>query len=191
MKEEKDDFFDEIPEDKPVKKKEPKKPTIQPDDPAYYDQEEGRWEHLSPSPYRRVRLLWGAFGVLVVIALFFSVYIYFFTPEISEASEEGYVEEIQKEGLMFKTFEGTMIPYKSIMDTLRPYENDFRFTVNDDHIAAELLRRRNTGKPVRVQYEVYRTRLPWRGKSKVVVVGLDSVVPTDILPPVRRPEAAQ
>lgn len=190
MKEEKEDFFEEIPEDRPIRPKEPKKPTLHPDDPLYYEQEEGRWEHLSPSPYRRVRLMWSAALLLIIIGGFCFLYIYFFTPQVDDAVQYGYVENVQKEGMVFNTYEVCVLPYKSLMDTVRPYEGDFNFSTNDE-LAARLRYLQASGKPVRLEYKVYRTRLPWRGNSNIIVTAVDSLEPSavkNILPPDRRPE---
>ena len=190
MKEEKEDYFDHIPEDRPEKPKEPKKPALKPDDPLYYEQEESRWEHLIPSPYRRNRLLWGILGVLVVVSLFFLVYVYFFTPEVDQAVEYGYVDNIRREktGLVFNSYEGRILPYKSIMDTVRPYEGDFVFSVKNVDVATKIKRQQASGTPVRLEYEIYRQRLPWRGKTKILVTAVDSVNPDILLPPDRRPK---
>lgn len=188
MKEEKEDFFDQIPEDKPVKPKEPKRPALRPDDPLYYDQEESDWEHLSPSPYRRNRILLTVFGLLVIAGLFACVYIYFFTPRVDDAEEYGYVENVYRDGTFFKSYEGTMLPYRSVKDMLRPYENDFVFSIKDVEVAKELKRQIASGHPVKVRYEVYRQRLPWRGNSVVLVTAVDSVEnPGALLPPERQP----
>lgn len=189
MKEEKEDFFDDIPEDKPSRPKEPKKPALRPDDPLYYDQDESRWEHLVPSPYRRNRMLWTAAGILAIVAIFFFTYLYFFTPEVDEAEEYGYVEHIRREGTFFKSYEGRILPYKAVKDTLRPYENDFVFSTKDIEIAKKLRAEQASGHPVRVRYEVYRHSLPWRGNTRILVTSVDSVAdPSTLLPPERQPQ---
>lgn len=184
MKEEKEDFFETIPEDKPEKKKEPKIPPLKPDDPLYYEGEESKWEHLMPSPYRKNRLIaWGV-ALIVVVAVLWAVYLYLFTPAVSEAVTYGYVEDIRKEGMLFKSYEGTILPYKSLMDTVKPYEGDFIFSTPDVEIATRLKMDEATGTPVRVEYEIYRTRMPWRGKEKIIVVKVDSVPdPSVLIPP--------
>lgn len=189
MKEEKEDYFEQIPEDKPAKPKEPKAPALKPDDPLYYEQEDTNWEHLTPSPYHRGRMIWAGCAILLIVALFSFLYIFFFTPVVDQAEIVGYVENVQREGTVFKTYEGRMLPYESLMDTLRPYENDFVFSTKDEHLASKLLRSHAAGNAVKVQYEVYRQRMPWRGNSKTVIVAVDSVAnPSRLLPPGRRPE---
>lgn len=188
MIEEKEDYFEKSPEDIPKKPKPPKKPRYSDDDPRYYEEEESRWEHLKPSPYRRGPVLWIIAAVVVVMCLLVGMYFYFFSPRVQEAVQYGYVENVQKEGTFFQTFEGVLLPYKSLMDTVRPYEGDFVFSVENQDVATALLRQQGKGRPVRVGYKVYRFVFPWRGTSPVIVTSVDSVDPRTILPPDRRPE---
>lgn len=188
MIEEKEDFFEQTPEEKPKKEKEPKPEKISPDDPRYYEREEGKWEHLTPSPYRRAPLLFAAVGIVVIVVLLIGLYIYIFTPKTDQAVQYGYVENVQRERGLFETYEGVLLPYKSLMDTVRPYEGDFAFSTPDEHLASELRRRRHDGVPVMVGYKVYRYRMPWRGQTKVIITSVDSVNPRTILPPDRQPE---
>lgn len=188
MIEEKEDFFEKSPEDIPKREKPPKKPRYRDDDPRYYEEEESRWEHLKPAPYRRGPLLWIILIAVVAICFIVGIYIYLFSPRVQQAVQFGYVDHVQKEGTLFHTFEGTILPYKSLMDTVRPYEGDFVFTARDDKVAADLVRQQRNGRPVRVEYKEYRVALPWRGNSKVIVTAVDSVDPSVILPPDRRPE---
>lgn len=188
MIEEKEDFFEKTPQEEPAKEKEPKKPVYKPDDPRYYDQEEGKWDHLTPAPYRRGPILWIVGFVIVACCLLIGMYVYLFSPQVSEAAEYGYVDRIQKEGKMFPSFEGVLLPYKNIMDTLQPYEGDFAFSTTNDSVATSLLRRQGTGNPVKIVYKVYRFKMPWRGNTRVIVTGVDTNVnPANLLPPDRRP----
>lgn len=188
MKEEKEDFFDQIPEEKPKPEKKPKEPKLRPDDPLYYEREEGKWEHLTPGPFRRNLWIWGAIGVIGFIILFIWIYVYFFTPAISEAEEFGYVEQVQREGKLFQTYEGVILPYKNLKDASRRYDGDFIFST-DDASAAKLRVRQRSGLPVRVEYKVYRTRMPWRGASKTIVTAVDTTEDVrKVLPPELRPE---
>lgn len=188
MIEEKEDFFEDTPEEKPKKVKPPKQPKYKPDDPRYYEKEESKWEHLKPSPYHRTPLIWITGGIVVLLIILVSLYSYLFSPQVQDAVEYGYVENVQREGKVFETYEGVIIPYKLIKDTLRAYEGDFVFSTRDEHIAAELRRHQASGNPVMVKYKVYRSRLPWRGNSKIIVTGVDTVNASVILPPDRRPE---
>lgn len=188
MIEEQEDFFEKSPEDIPKKEKPPKKPRYKSDDPRYYEEEESRWEHLKPAPYRRGPLLWIVGAVVVSLCVLIGLYIYIFTPKVQEAVQYGYIDNVQKEGTLYHTYEGIMIPYKSLMDTVRPYEGDFVFSAENEAVATNLLRQQGNGRPVRVGYKVYRFAFPWRGKSKIIVTSVDSVDPHVILPPDRQPD---
>lgn len=188
MIEDKEDFFEKSPEDIPKREKPPKKPTYKDDDPRYYEEEESKWEHLKPSPYRRGPILWLAAIIVVCLCVIAGAYVYIFSPRVQDAVQYGYVDHVQKEGQFFPTFEGVILPYKSLMDTVRPYEGDFEFSAQSDEVAAKLLRQQRSGRPVRVEYKIYRYAFPWRGKSKIIVTAADSVDPKIILPPDRNPE---
>lgn len=188
MIEDQEDFFEKSPEDIPKKPKPPKKPRYSDDDPRYYEEEESRWEHLKPSPYRRGPILWIVAAVVVAMCILLGLYIWIFTPRVKEAVQYGYVDHVQKEGTLFTTYEGVILPYKSLMDTVRPYDGDFVFSAADGDVATKLLRNQGNGRPVKVDYKVYRFAFPWRGNSKVIVTGVDSVDPRIILPPDRQPE---
>lgn len=175
----KEDYF-ETPADQEVPKQ-PKKPVLKPEDPDYWDESESEFEHLRPT---RKWILW-AWGIMIAIclAIGIGVYMHFFKPEVSEAVQYGYVDDIQEKGKYFKTYEGVMIPYKEIMDTTRTYNGDFVFSVKDGAVAASLLRLQLANLPARVTYKKYSATLPWRGESKIVVVKADTADASKILPP--------
>lgn len=183
-RESEEDFFNsDVPEKKP---KAPKPPVYSPEDPNYWDQDESEWEHITPGKRRRLYIWLGV--VSVIIGLIAAVYLYWFSPAQEGAVAYGYVEQISKDGLIFKTFEGRLLPYREIMDTTRVYREDFLFSTADEKIAADLKRIERKGLPVRLEYDRYRTTLPWRGANRVVVTAVDSVNPRKILPPEFRPE---
>lgn len=188
MREEKEDYFDDIPEDKPEREKKEKKPSYKPDDPRYYEQEETGWEHLTPAPRTRRKFYLYGIGILVIFCLLYFSYLYFFTARVQEAETYGYVEDMQRRGSLVTTYEGTILPYKTMMDTARVYDKDFVFSAKNSDVATELARNMRTGHPVRVTYKVYHVALPWRGESKTVVTSVDTVNPRVLLPPDRQPE---
>ncbi|MDE6142997.1 MAG: hypothetical protein K2F94_02845 [Muribaculaceae bacterium] len=181
---EKDDFFDgpDIPE--PVK--EPKKPVYKPEDPDYWE-EESEWEHLKPGNKSRVWLWLGVAVVLVVFVL--ACWMRYFSPYIEEATQYGYVESVERRGTVFKTYEGVLLPYKELTDTTRIYSRDFIFSVANRGDYRKLRQAQRDCRPVRVEYRRYHATLPWRGSSKTVITGVDSVDPSDILPPEFAPHA--
>ena len=180
----KNDYFDgtDIPEE-PVKPKDPKKPALKPDDPLYWYEDEPEFEHLKPKDSRRIWWIIALAGLLT--GLLVSGYLYWFTPEAEDAVQFGYVEEIEHRGLVFKTYEGVLLPYKNIMDTTRVYDGDFKFSTKDTPSAVMLRRMQYANHPVRVVYRRYRTTLPWRGDTRYIITSVDSVDPSKILPPDR------
>lgn len=182
---ERDDFFDAPPpEEKP---KEPKAPTFRPDQREYWEQEESEWEHLQPTR-RHWRLYAWLAAAAAVVAILIAVYVHWFVPSTREAIAYGYIEQISYNGVAFKTFEGTLLPYREMMDTTRVYREDFRFSVDDEEIAKFLKRQEKKGHPVRLTYEVYKGIVPWRGATKVMVTAAEAADPMRILPPEFRPE---
>ena len=184
--EEENDYFDgpDLPEVE--EKPKPKKPALSPDDPLYWEQDEDEFEHLKPKRSRRIWIWLAALGVGLGVLI--ALYIRTFVPYVDTATQYGYVEGIEKRGTVFKTYEGVILPYKSLMDTLRPYEGDFEFSTTDTDLAVKLRRSQYANRPVRVDYQVYRTAMPWRGDCKIVVKAVEPVAPRDILPPDRLPE---
>ncbi len=172
------DYFDgpEIP-DTP---QEPKKPTPSPDNPDYWE-DESEWEHLRPVKRWRIRLL-ASLGLIILI-LVITLLIWMFRPYVSDATQYGYVEHIEYRGSVLKTYEGELIPYKEIHDTTRNMGRDFIFSTSDAKVAKTLKRMQLEGKPVRVEYRIYHSRMPWRGETKTIIIEADSVDPNTILPP--------
>lgn len=181
----KEDFFDREIE-KPVQVE--KTPDFEPDDPRYWEEPESEFEHLKPLDPRKRSMWWmWMSGVALILAVIISVYLYWFQPYSDESITFGYVENIERRGTFFKTYEGVILPYKELMDTTRVYKQDFLFTALPD--AAVMLRKMQfANKPVRVTYKRYHATLPWRGDSKVIVIEVDSVDPSSILPPEYRPD---
>lgn len=176
---EENDFFDGP--DLPDEVREPKKPAYKPDDPDYWEEDEGEWEHLRPHS-RRNGLLWGVLAVAIV-ALGLGVWLRYFSPCVEGGVQYGYIERMEKRGTLFKTYEGVALPYREITDTTRHYREDFVFSVAGRDQYKALRRAMLDCRPVRVDYKVYHAPLPWRGESRVVVTGVDSVDPSRILPP--------
>ena len=183
----KDDFFDNENTKVENKPKEEKKPSYKPDDPAYWEDEESEWEHLKPRTGLPI-WIWIVCGVIVV-GLIVGCWIRYFSPYVEDATQFGYIENIEKRGTIFKTYEGTLIPYRELMDTTRVYSRDFIFSVENEKTATLLKKALYEAKPLRVSYKKYHATVPWRGASKIVVTDADTVNPDSILPPEFAPRA--
>lgn len=162
----KPDYFDG--EDIPEPKKEHRVHYPE-DDPRYWEEEDknGEWDHLRPLLRRKFWILAGlAILVFIIISM---VYIRWFRPYATGGIRYGYVENIQEQGVIFKTYEGILIPYRNVLDTTRAQENAFAFTAVNDIVAADLKRALMSKKPVKVEYTEYNATLPWRGDSKLII----------------------
>lgn len=175
------DLYDDFGTEEPAK---PKSPKYTPDDPRYWDTDEGEWDHLKPSGRKRCILIFGGAGLALLLLLCGLIY-WLCCPCVSDAVQYGYVDHIEKRGDIFSTYEGNLIPYKSMHDTTRAYEGDFIFSTSDK-LGKTLRTFQNSGRPLRVEYRTYRCAMPWRGDSRTVIIRVDTVSPDSILPLPRR-----
>ncbi|MBQ9417712.1 MAG: hypothetical protein IJU19_03945 [Bacteroidales bacterium] len=116
-----------------------------------------------------------ALGAAVVVGLLVWGYVHFFFV-YSTGNNAGELNYFQKEGLVFKTYEGKMIQngFRSSggqVNGLR--SNEFKFSVTDSKVAERLMR--CSGKTVELKWKRYLGALPWRGNSQYVVVEVLSV----------------
>ena len=112
-------------------------------------------------------------GVVVVLAAF--VYIHFFFV-YSTGVNAGEINYFQRQGVLFKTYEGKMIQsgFRSgtkSADGLR--SNELKFSVTDQGVADSLMR--CSGKTVELRWKRYMGTLPWRGDSQYIVTEILSV----------------
>ena len=123
-------------------------------------------------------LTWVSVISVVVIALFIFIKFFFV---YAEGVNEGDINYFQKEGFVFKTYEGKMIQSglknSKVQGSIQ--SNEFRFSVVDESVVRKLNEGMNTG--VKLHWKRYLGTLPWRGKSQFIV---DSVYVA------KQPEAA-
>ena len=106
--------------------------------------------------------------LVVAVLAAFIFFKFFFV--YSEGVNEGYINYFQKEGFVFKTYEGKMIQtgvksVKGAQGTIQ--SNEFKFSVESEKVAAQLNEMSNVG--VRLYWKRYLGTLPWRGNSEYVV----------------------
>ena len=112
--------------------------------------------------------------ITAVIAL--GLFIYFhFCFVYSSGVNAGDINYFQREGVVFKTYEGKMIQsgFKSTTkgaDGL--HSNEFKFSVTDNAVADSLMR--CSGKHVELRWKRYLGTLPWRGNSQYIVTEIVS-----------------
>lgn len=102
---------------------------------------------------------------LFVFFKFFFVY--------SEGTNEGDINYFQREGFIFKTYEGKMIQtgYNSHNTSATIQSNEFKFSVVDENVAQQI--DNNSSRQIKLHWKRYLGTLPWRGKSQFVV---DSII---------------
>jgi hypothetical protein len=106
--------------------------------------------------------------LVVAVLAAFIFFKFFFV--YSEGVNEGDINYFQKEGFVFKTYEGKMIQtgvksVKGAQGTIQ--SNEFKFSVESEKVAAQLNEISNVG--VRLYWKRYLGTLPWRGNSEYVV----------------------
>ena len=112
---------------------------------------------------------------IIVVALGLFIYFHFFFV-YSTGVNAGDINYFQREGLIFKTYEGKMIQsgFKSASgSTTALRSNEFKFSVTDEAVAEKLMR--SSGKYVELQWQRYMGTLPWRGNSQYIVTSVLSV----------------
>lgn len=123
-------------------------------------------------PRRRGRRVLAWLILLVFIPLGVIAWLRYLNPYVVDAQESGYVYNVERRGVIFKTFEGEMIADRSLRDSSRVYPQHLQFSVPDDSIARLLQEYQNRGTRVTVTYERYSGTLPWRGASVNVVTAV-------------------
>lgn len=87
----------------------------------------------------------------------------------SEGTNEGDINYFQKEGFIFKTYEGKMIQtgYNSKNTKSTIQSNEFKFSVADERIAEQI--QNSSSRQVKLYWKRYLGTLPWRGNSEYIV----------------------
>lgn len=114
-------------------------------------------------------------SAVVVVALTIFIYFHFFFV-YSSGVNAGDINYFQKQGIIFKTYEGKMIQsgFKATDNgTSGLRSNEFKFSVTDEAVADTLMR--CSGKHVELRWKRYMGTLPWRGASQFVVTEVISV----------------
>ncbi len=107
-------------------------------------------------------------AVILVLALAGFVYFKWYFV-YSEGVNEGDINFFQKEGFIFKTYEGKMIQtgFNSRNAKTSIQSNEFKFSVADAHVAEQI--NNGSSRQVKLHWQRYLGTLPWRGNSQYVV----------------------
>ncbi|MDE6697527.1 MAG: hypothetical protein K2K25_11670 [Muribaculaceae bacterium] len=178
-REEENDFFTSDAE--PVVVKKSKTPALDPEDPDYWIEEESELENIIHKTKNKWK--WWLGSVLTLLLIILVAWIWFFRPYVDDAVKYGYIKNMERRGSIVKTFEGSMIPYKELGDPNPMYFEEVRFSVESDSLAARMKRMMLDCIPVRVEYELYHSSLPWKGDEKMIITKVDSADVNKILPP--------
>ena len=115
-------------------------------------------------------------SVVSVLLLAAEIFVYFkFFFVYSEGTNEGDINYFQREGFVFKTYEGKMIQtgYNSHNTSATIQSNEFKFSVVDERVAQQI--DSNSSRQIKLHWKRYLGTLPWRGKSQFVVDSIISV----------------
>lgn len=121
-------------------------------------------------PMRRMILLSVLF---VLLALGIGFWARYLNPYETDMNEVGYVVDLKKQGVLFKTWEGQMIVRSALVDSTKTYSRDFTFSVDRDELARRLSEFKGTAIPVKVTYKRYWGMLPWRGANTCIVTEVE------------------
>ena len=107
-------------------------------------------------------------SVVLLVGLGVFLYIKFWYV-YSDGVNEGDINYFQREGFIFKTYEGKMIQtgYNSKNTSSTIQSNEFKFSVEDERIAQQI--NNASGKQIKLHWKRYLGTLPWRGNSQYVV----------------------
>lgn len=115
--------------------------------------------------------------IALVAVLVLTLFIYFrFFFVYSSGVNAGDINYFQRQGVVFKTYEGKMIQsgFKtSGTNSTALRSNEFKFSVTDDAVADTLMR--CSGKRVELRWKRYFGTLPWRGQSQYIATEVLSV----------------
>ena len=123
---------------------------------------------------RKAKIITIVSTIIVVALVAFLFFRFFFV--FSSGVNTGELNFFQREGIVFKTYEGKIIQsgFKAATEsngTLR--SNEFKFSVTNQAVADTLMR--CSGKRVELKWNRYMATLPWRGNSQFVVTEVLSV----------------
>ena len=109
---------------------------------------------------------------ILLLALAGFIFVKFFFV-YSEGTNEGDINYFQREGFIFKTYEGKMIQtgYNSHNTNAAIQSNEFKFSVVDERVAQQI--DNNSSRQIKLHWKRYLGVLPWRGNSQFVV---DSII---------------
>lgn len=111
-----------------------------------------------------------AIGVIILGTAFYMRYC---NPYVEDAAMRCYIVNVEKRGIIFKTYEAQAVSAESIADTSRIYSHPENFSVKTEQVAHQMQQYQGTDTPVTLRYEKFYATLPWRGASIMVVTSVE------------------
>ncbi|HCL84050.1 MAG TPA: hypothetical protein DIC22_08740 [Chitinophagaceae bacterium] len=116
--------------------------------------------------------------ILVIGAGWFAWHFYWV---FGEGVKAGQLNNFNKKGYIFKTYEGKLIQVGFQGGAPGSVQsNEFRFSVASESVASQLMS--NSGKEFELHYKEYMGALPWRGTSVFIVDSVLSMHDAKTLP---------
>ncbi len=120
----------------------------------------------------RKAMIWtGVIGVAILAAAF---YLRYCSAYAVDAIMRVYIVNVEKRGLVFKTYEAQVVAIDALADTTKVYSHPEQFTIADESLAHRLQEFQGQRIPVTLHYEKFYATLPWRGASKWVVTSIST-----------------
>ena len=115
-------------------------------------------------PHRPNRFVPGLIKVVAVVLLIGAVCCYFryFSPIVDSAVMDVTVGDVQRRGVLFKTFEADLLEDGQMI----------KASVTDESVYMKLQSLQSSGQKIRVGYCKYSATLPWRGESEIVITDI-------------------
>lgn len=126
----------------------------------------------APKRHSRGRRIVAWVIAVCVVALAIVGYFRYFNPYATEARIDGYVVNVERRGLLFKTYEAEIISESALTDTARVYSRTLTVSIPSANLAHRLQAMQGSGRRVSLVTERFYGMLPWRGASTTVVTGI-------------------
>ncbi len=127
----------------------------------------------TPAPKLRHRfrnfMLWTLFIVVLGAAIAF--YLRYCNPYAVDAHESGIIVNVEKRGILFKTYEAEVATFTSLHNRDEQYSRQ-KYSFANDSLAHIAQRMQQAEQPAELTYSRYFATLPWRGASVRVVTGI-------------------
>lgn len=146
-------------------------PGIQPGDTSAPAESDDSSTPADSKPGHRLRkfLVW--FCLLMGVALATAFYFRYISPYATDIRANGTVYNVERRGIVFKTFECSVATTSAVNDTTRPYSRT-DFSIADETVARRLQDAQLQGTPVTITYSRYFGTLPWRGAYRNVITAV-------------------